>query len=242
MVLSDRVDTSAGGCGVKFNDLDDKQRTLIAAWLERAFSENGDEYGQFMAAWLAFNAICYAYFGKKAMKQRPDLRKTKGLSVIEGRVSTSCTIESKPDGRVTLEVLDPGPIRIDIRDRYTEDIVFSEYSRCYRDDFLHWLEEPRFRETRDTFLDAIKRPSGHYVINMLKMGEHDAEMPLGELKSRNIVKAIDKPDDLGQFVDALYQVRCNVFHGEKVPGEPNDDRVVRVARPLVGELVRRAFG
>jgi hypothetical protein len=226
---------------VKLKDLDDKQRHLIDAWLERAFSENGDEYGQFMAAWLAFNALCYAYFGKRAMKQRPDLSKKKGLSEIAGRVSTNCTIESKPDGRVTLEVFDPGPIRIDIRDRYTEDLVFSEFSRRYREDFVQWLRDPYFLKTRDTFLEAIERPGSHYVINMLKIGEHDTSLSLGDLKSRSIVKAIDKPDDLGQFVDALYQVRCNVFHGEKVPGEPNDDRIVRVARPLVGELVRRAL-
>lgn len=35
----------------------------------------------------------------------------------------------------------------------------------------------------------------------------------------------------------LHQIRCNVFHGEKIPGELNDDRIVNAATPVLRELL-----
>src|SRR5713101_313751 len=108
--------------------LDDKQRRLINAWLQRATTGDGDEYGRFMAAWLAFNAFCYACFASLASRQRPDLTDARGLSGLTGKVNASGTLELRTDGRVRLQIEEPGRIRIDIRDRYTEDIVFDQFA------------------------------------------------------------------------------------------------------------------
>lgn len=35
----------------------------------------------------------------------------------------------------------------------------------------------------------------------------------------------------------LYQIRCNIFHGEKTPGDFNDDRIVKNALPLLRHIV-----
>jgi hypothetical protein len=32
-----------------------------------------------------------------------------------------------------------------------------------------------------------------------------------------------------------------MFHGEKVPGDPNDDRIVCAARPVLDALVKQAL-
>ena len=220
--------------------LDHKQKRLIEAWLGRATARDGDEYGRFMAAWLAFNAFCYARFAAIASRRRPDLGEDRGLVGLEGQVPAEGTLELRPDGRVRLLIKKPGRIQIDIRDRYTEDVVFTQFALQYQSSFRSWLEEASLREARDGFLAALKRPTGYYVINMLRAAEHDPDGSLEEMTRKTIVVAIADPNLLKELVDALYQVRCNVFHGEKVPGDLNDDRIVTAARPLLVELLQRA--
>jgi hypothetical protein len=108
--------------------LDDKQKRLIEAWLGRATARDGDEYGRFMAAWLAFNAFCYARFAAIASRKRPDLGEDRGLEGLEGQVPAEGTLELRPDGRVRLLIKKPGRIQIDIRDRYTENVVFEQFA------------------------------------------------------------------------------------------------------------------
>jgi len=150
------------------------------------------------------------------------------------------TLELRPDGRVRLLIKKPGRIQIDIRDRYTEDIVFTQFALQYQSSFRSWLEEAPLREARDGFLAALKRPIGYYVVNMLRAAEHDPDGSIEEMAKKNIVVAIEDPSLLKELVDALYQMRCNVFHGEKVPSDLNDDRIVTAARPLLVELLQRA--
>jgi hypothetical protein len=221
--------------------LDDKQRRLIAAWLGSATAPQGDEYGRFMAAWIAFNAFCYASFAEKATRRRPDLSDDRGLDGLVGRVPAEGSLEQRADGRVRLRINRPGRIEIDIRERYTEDIIFAEFARKYKSSFIEWLQEAAVTAARDRFLTSLKRPQGYYVINMLRGAQHSDEAPLDDLTKRNIVVAVKDPDNLAELVDALYQVRCNVFHGEKVPGNPNDDRIVKNARPLLIEILTRAL-
>ncbi len=37
----------------------------------------------------------------------------------------------------------------------------------------------------------------------------------------------------------MYQIRCNIFHGEKTPGDLNDDRIVKSSLPLLRYLVNK---
>lgn len=221
--------------------LDDKQHRLIGGWLGRAMVPGGDEYGSFMAAWIAFNAFCYALFADQASRRRPDLSEDRGLNGLTGRVPVEGSLELRSDGRVRLRIERPGRIQIEIRERYTEDVVFIEFARRFGSSFVGWLKESSFRAARDGFLASLKQPNGYYVVNMLRAAEHDATTLLDQLIRKNVVVAVKDPDDLRQLVDALYQVRCNVFHGEKVPGNVNDDRIVKAARPLLLELVTRAL-
>ena len=224
-------------------ELDHKQERLIAAWLQKADDVEGDEYGRFMAAWIAFNALCYARFAKRASKNRPDLRKSGGLQELENPVPIAGTLEPREGQGVRLKIEKPGEIWIDIRERYTEDLVFREFAKSYAPAFKDtWANETSVHRALDSFLDSIRRPKGHYVVNMLKAGQHNETASPKELEAQGVVVAVSAPEDLGQLVAALYQVRCNVFHGEKVPGDVNDDRIVKAARPLLVELINHALG
>lgn len=223
-------------------ELDRKQRRLVDAWLARASAQGEDEYGRFIAGWIAFNAVCYAFFAPKASRRRPDLSDERGLAELTSLVQVEATLEPRGEERVRLRIEKPGPIQIDIRERYSEDLIYREFAKAYAKAFAGaWVKQPGMRTALDGFLASVKRPNGHYVINMLKAARHDAETPLEKLVGAGIVSAVTAPDDLRQLVGVLYQVRCNVFHGEKVPGEANDDRIVRTARPVLLEIIRCAL-
>lgn len=226
--------------------LDDKQKRLIDAWLKRADDSSMDEYGRFMAVWIAFNALCYALFALKASHRRPDLSEDRGLTGLDQRVSAEGWLEPRGGGRVRLRIEKPGKIQLDIQDRYSEDIIFSEFARVFSPLFTAWLKEEHVLNARDGFLAELKKERGTYVVNMLRVEDYNRlkdnqAISLADLRKRNVVVPVNKPEDLREVVPALYQVRCNVFHGEKVPGEPNDDRIVKAARPLLVEIVRHAL-
>lgn len=45
--------------------------------------------------------------------------------------------------------------------------------------------------------------------------------------------------DLKTIKNTLYQIRCNIFHGEKIPGDINDDRIVKSANPILNYIVEK---
>ena len=57
-----------------------------------------------------------------------------------------------------------------------------------------------------------------------------------KLKNRNLIVECDT-NNLKTIYNVLYQIRCNIFHGEKVPGEINDDRIVSYANPILKQIV-----
>lgn len=221
--------------------LDDKQHRLINAWLGRASAIDGDEYSGFMSAWIAFNAFCCAKFASSAMKPRADLRKNIDLTKINDPVDVGGKMERRSDGKVQIRINTPCVIKIDIKERYTEDLVFNQFASNYENNYGEWLKNKEFKIVFDKFLAAIQRDQGVYVINILRAAEHLPDISLDDMINKNVIVAIKDESDLRQIINVLYQVRCNVFHGEKVPGEVNDDRVVQVARPLIVELLNRAM-
>ena len=66
----------------------------------------------------------------------------------------------------------------------------------------------------------------------------------GEAKkepTKKIVVPFDDFTKLSQVKRVLYQIRCNIFHGAKVPGEVNDDRITKCAIPILRRLVQMAI-
>lgn len=54
---------------------------------------------------------------------------------------------------------------------------------------------------------------------------------------RNILVLCEK-NDLKTIKNVLYQIRCNIFHGEKIPGDINDDRIVKSANPILDLITK----
>jgi hypothetical protein len=84
------------------------------------------------------------------------------------------------------------------------------------------------KEVHRTLLDSLERGNGKYVINMLKADKYDAGATIKELNQNGVIAAVSDPESLAEIVGVLYQIRCNVFHGEKAPGNVNDDCFVKL--------------
>ena len=66
--------------------------------------------------------------------------------------------------------------------------------------------------------------------------DYYSSMDIDQLDQRNIIKLCET-NELLTIKNVLYQIRCNIFHGEKTPGDINDDRIVRSALPLLRLIV-----
>mgnify|MGYP007092098083 CR=1 FL=1 len=54
-------------------------------------------------------------------------------------------------------------------------------------------------------------------------------------------RAIREPRNLTQVVSCLYQVRCNLFHGGKAPGDLRDRRLVKAAHTITSCLIEQGL-
>jgi hypothetical protein len=62
------------------------------------------------------------------------------------------------------------------------------------------------------------------------------ERGVGNL-SRGGRRQISRVDNLTEVLSCVYQVRCNLFHGGKAPGNPRDERLVEASYTIISKLI-----
>lgn len=72
---------------------------------------------------------------------------------------------------------------------------------------------------------------------MAKSNSYNSEYDINEMATKNII-ILCEDNNLKTIKNVLYQIRCNIFHGEKTPGDDNDDRIVKNAFPLLKHIVQ----
>ncbi len=50
-------------------------------------------------------------------------------------------------------------------------------------------------------------------------------------------RTISNAENLSQVISCIYQVRCNLFHGGKMPGNPRDEKLVQASYDLAALLL-----
>ncbi|MGD9851214.1 MAG: hypothetical protein AB7T38_08095 [Nitrospirales bacterium] len=220
--------------------LDDKQKRLVTTWIDYGTRENSDNYSRFISLWVAFNATCYALYAKYANKNRPDLDKDHGLAKVTSDPEKLAGKIFRESNRVKLEIDRPGKIAITITQKYTEDVIYAKFAKEFKSQYRNWLADQNFESKILALREAIKKGDRYYVINMIKISEHKTNSDYyEEMKRRNIIVAFEDKSNLEQLKDVMYQVRNNVFHGEKVPDDPNDDQIVKKAHPVLLSILKR---
>ena len=216
--------------------MDGKQKRLIEAWISQA-EQATDPYFRFMSLWIAFNASCYALFHESANQLRADLKKLEGESPLDCPVQAHVV---RTDNRILVQA---DVLRMDVKvvEVYTENLVFSQFAKTMKGRYRLALErDAPFSNAVDRFREAIRKNNGYYVLNLSKSDDGISEVAVWDARkveeSTNMLRSFHERNNLALLKDVLYQVRCNVFHGEKVPGTTNDDRIVIAALPVLRRL------
>jgi hypothetical protein len=212
--------------------LDEKQFALIKSWIGLADQPGMDVYMRFMALWISFNAYCYAHHALAAQRERADIRKFRGLQMLtDTERPVAGTIQST-NNRITIDIAAPSIIKILIADKYTEDHIYSAFAERHADTYGSLLNDDSFRDRLVRLQHALEKRAGeYYVINMIKAEQHEDNGDLRDMEGRNVIVRFTDMASLRQLKDVLYQIRSNIFHGEKAPGVVNDDRIVTAASP-----------
>lgn len=252
--------------------LEQKQKRIVCTWIgiandyaadqmnegiiadECRSVPQADNYTAFIAMWVALNALCNARYYNEANKLMADIRtdRKKTKSWVEGSGErangdwTSIGDTSKCDVDIARQsVFGMEKLKLRIKEKYTESIIYDEFTREFSAEYQSWIQDPPFQYHIHKFRDSLIKenaPDIPYVINMARKREYHITSNVDELKQmkeRSIIVIYDDRNKLHHLMDVLYQVRCNIFHGEKSPGEPNDDRIVIAAYPVLRELMAR---
>lgn len=225
---------------MEFNEkyFDNKQIKLINSW-HNLSKQSTDVYMSFMAEWIAFNAICYNLYYKKADIERANIDRSKSklnqINKLINQNKSEFTVEQTKvkikSEKWEIDLSLPERLFISISKNYTEDIIFNEFVKEYSS----WYENNPYKEY-NIFKQSLKKGERFYVINMSKQHQIDINSDINELGKRNIIILCEE-DNLKTIKNTLYQIRCNIFHGEKIPGDINDDKIVKAALPLLRYLV-----
>lgn len=229
----------------------DKQKKNIRSW--HALSENSpDNYMAFMSEWIAFNAICYNLYYKKAVKERANLESTRNqlqtirdnfnesdiLNVVETKVTNhranGCSITHHNDKWKVNINLQNSNLKLSISSNYTEDIIFNEFVNAYDE----WYSENTqlSNEIFNSLKLSLKKGERNFVINMAKHNLYKEDYDINCMAQSNIIIMCEK-NNLKTVKNVLYQIRCNIFHGSKTPGDAEDDKIVESALPILRLLV-----
>lgn len=87
------------------------------------------------------------------------------------------------------------------------------------------LENQDFSNALKAFRKTIHKDDGYYIIRM----DNDNKVKFNDI------------DNFGQFIQIIYQIRCNLIHGEKIPYGTNDQKIVEAAYGVLEKFLIRPF-
>ncbi|HEY5536996.1 MAG TPA: hypothetical protein VIL99_18930 [Ignavibacteria bacterium] len=224
---------------------DDKQKDLINSWHKISKRTDGS-YMAFMSEWIAFNAICYNLYYEAATIERANINRDKSkLSEIEEQLSLNnikkgTAIIKAKNGKLEIDLEFPERIFFSITRKYTEDIIYNlfvkEYQTWYNKE--QQITFPLFLELKRSLIKSQNGIERSYVNDMSRIKEYSSWNNIEEMNERNIIILCEE-NNLKTIKKVLYQIRCNIFHGEKPPWDKNDDRIVKSSFPLLTFLVEK---
>jgi hypothetical protein len=214
-----------------------KQKKLINSWHDLS-EESEDVYMAFMAEWIAFNAICYNLYFDRAIIERANIDRSKSkLSKIHERFNPSADIEAMnakivgTSEKWSVDLFLPERLYISVSNNYTEDNIFNEFVK----DNQNWYKN-NITDLFDDLKLSLTKGDRHFVFNMAKSQNYLLDSDINGLANKNVVILCEE-NDLKTIKNVLYQIRCNIFHGGKTPGDINDDKIVTKALPLLRFIV-----
>ncbi|MBC7570045.1 MAG: hypothetical protein H7319_09965 [Spirosoma sp.] len=214
------------------------QERIISAWHLQA-NNTDDQYMKFISNWIAFNAICYNLFSRDAVVERADIDRSKSkLPLVKERLITGFKLVAEKaeienvDEKWNLDINFPERLFLSIKRKYTEDLIFDAYAKNYSKQFEN---DSELKDKFDVLKSSLTKGDRHYVINMSRYGEMK-NSTVDILAARGII-ILCEIFNLKTIKNVLYQIRCNIFHGGKIPGDSKDDNIVQAANPVLDHIL-----
>lgn len=215
--------------------MDSRQKEIFHTWFKQGVENASKPYFGFMSLWIAFNAYCVAKYSVKAKRLLAQLNNDRGFKQLSGTtVEITEGLISENNGVYSIDIKQPGRIRLVVKERFIESAVFDAFTKDFASRYVEIIQqEIDFAEAVKALRETLRKNEYFYVIDMSRHRDYNPSISYKELIERNIIIPFEDINDLVQLKNVLYQVRCNLFHGEKLPGILNDDRIVRAAYPVL---------
>ena len=215
-----------------------KQEDIIKSWHNISINEE-TSYVKFFANWLSFNAICYALFHKEAVREKIDFDNNINLPNLKSRLESQGLISlekgeiSQPNKNIKVKLQFPEKLNLTINERFIEFHIFAEFKKEFKDKIYFDDDDEYFIELKN----SLKKKNGRsYIIDMTRIDQYHLENDIDKMSADSIIRLCED-SHLPTIIDVLYQIRCNIFHGGKEPGDHHDDWIVKAANPVLNKIV-----
>lgn len=215
--------------------MDSRQKEIFYTWFQQGVENAHKPYFGFISLWIAFNAYCVAKYSTKANRLLAYLNKDKGFRKLSGTtVEITEGLISENNGVYSIDIKQAGRIRIVVKERFIESAIFDAFAKGFANQYIEMIRQQEdFAEAVNALRKNLQKKENCYVVDMSRAREYAPKLSYKELVERSIIVPFEDITDIVQFKNVLYQVRCNLFHGEKLPGITNDDKIVRAAYPVL---------
>ena len=217
-----------------------KQYDIIKSWHNLAFREKSP-YVKFFSNWISFNTACYALFYKNAIRERVDFDDIRKLPNIKSRLEIERSINleeghiSSTEKNLKLKLKFPEKINLTIKERFSENYIYDEFSNKFESEFVFDDLDPDLISLKNSLTKSNGRI---YVIDMSRFDtQYNEGNDIDKMSSNGVISLLED-NSLSTIVKVLYQIRCNIFHGGKEPGDSDDDLIVKAANPILNRLVK----
>ena len=216
--------------------MDERQKGIINSWYNKSEEQETDPYSAYISLWIALNAYCIARYSEGARRLVANINNRKGLKALqdESVAITDGSIGTK-SGEYYIDIRKPGRIRIVLKEKFFESAIFEAFAEEYGK--IHYptlLEKVGFKESVLNLQSSLEKASDiFYLVDMSRHREYSSSLSVEEMSKLRIIILFDDITNFEQLKNVLYQIRCNLFHGEKFPGILNDDRIMHAAHPVL---------
>ncbi len=148
-----------------------------------------------------------------------------------------------------MSAFSPEELSLTIKEKYAEYLIYKEYVKEYKDWYIEESLNHRkmFNNLQKTLSKDTQEGEISFIINMGRYDEYRKHLlgnnilskPSIQKMSGNNTIQLCKENNLQTVKDVLYLIRCNIFHGQKTPGDERDDEIVQNALPLLSFLVKK---
>ena len=164
-------------------------------------------------------------------RRKSKLRKIKESVKQNNDIQAQSTSISLKKERIEIDIKVPERLNFSIKEKYTEDLIYEQFVKSYSDKISVG------HEIFQNLKESLKKEDRFYVVNMARIQAYNESEDVDDQSKNNILVLCEK-NNLRTIKNVLYQIRCNIFHGEKIPGDINDDRIVKSANPILERITK----